>query len=197
MSSSNWIYNVSPDQVLQSVGQFGMYTIPGKKADEPYSRTLIKDVPYLMDRGDDKFDPVVQSGAGIIQDILSVNNTLGLFKSPNAEPTEDEVQAARDNLFTNDTIRIASADATWQKRRDRGLINDQARQAARRRNATKEWMDTVSGDVSKRCPLCDEEIRAAAKICKHCGNRVDSSSLPAVIPAATETETKNTISLRR
>lgn len=28
-------------------------------------------------------------------------------------------------------------------------------------------------DVTVRCPECAEEVRAEAKVCKHCGHRLD------------------------
>ena len=74
-----------------------------------------------------------------------------------------------------DALRAAGelpADATAafviERTRNREIISERARRAARFVGAAPEWLDQTLTDEKKKCPRCAELIKAEASFCRFC-----------------------------
>lgn len=166
------IYSVNAFRVVCECGPLGNYEVAPLKSGEKYAVTRIRGFRILDDEGDQKYKPRDIPGAEICKDIVERNPGLGLICYPEGntgEPSEDDLETAREALREADRQRLLWGDHIWEKTHDRALISGEWTRAARRLDAKREWAADFKIDEQKECPACGEYIKSAAKKCKHCG----------------------------
>ena len=175
-----YIFSVNKDDISVDVGQLGTYTIRG--AEKIWARTPITDRKVTKDWGDDRFDSVAVTGEEIVKDIVSRNTEDGFFLCEGKEPTTAELQKALADFKAVCVQEVRHSDSVWERTRNREIISERARRAARFIGAAPEWLDQSLTDDKKKCPRCAELIKAEASWCKHC--QFDLAAKPALATAA-------------
>jgi len=175
------IFSVNKDDVCVDVGQLGAYVVNGAGT-KFWGKTSICDRAVPKDFGDDRFDRVVVTGDEIAKDIVNRNNEDGFFLIEGKEPKPEEVQKATNDFKAVCVHVVRHADALWERTRNREIISERARRAARFIGAAPEWLDQSLTDDKKKCPRCAELIKAEASWCKHC--QYDLSTTKVAVPAS-------------
>lgn len=172
-----YVFSVNRDDITVDVGLLGNYTIKGCGS-KFYGRTQIDDRKTPRDMGD-RFETHVDQGRDIANDIVSRNSEDGLFVAEGSEPTTDELKAAIDAYKNVCVYAVRNADVLWEKTRNREVIPERARRAARYLGVTPEWLDQVVAET-KECPKCAESIKIKATVCRFCGYDINAGEMKPV-----------------
>lgn len=163
--ADSFVFSVNRDNVDVDCGQLGVYTIKG--ATKIWARTPICDRHVLKDFGE-KFEKYVEDGRNIAKDIVDRSPEDGFFICAGKEPSTEELQAANAKFREVCAHIVRHADALWERTRNREIISERARRAARFVGAAPEWLDQTLTDEKKKCPRCAELIKAEASFCRFC-----------------------------
>lgn len=174
----SFVFSVNRDNVDVDCGQLGVYTIKG--ATKIWARTPICDRAVSKDFGE-KFEKYVEDGRNIAKDIVDRSPEDGFFLCAGKEPSTEELQAANARFREVCAHIVRHADALWERTRNREIISERARRAARFVGAAPEWLDQTLTDEKKKCPFCAELIKVEATKCRHCGEKFDAKT---AIPAS-------------
>lgn len=163
--ADSFVFSVNRDNIDVDCGQLGVYTIKG--ASKIWARTPIVDRMVSKDFGE-KFEPYRESGENIAKDIVERSPEDGFFLCAGKEPTPDELATATAKYKAACVYLVRHADALWERTRNREIISERARRAARFVGAAPEWLDQTLTDEKKKCPRCAELIKAEASFCRYC-----------------------------
>lgn len=175
-----FVFSVNKADIDVDCGQLGVYQIAGAGT-KFWGRTTIVDRPVSKDLGDDRFDRIVIPAEEIAKDIVTRNSEDGFFLAEGKEPRPEEITKATADFRAVCVNNVRHADAVWERTRNREIISERSRRAARFIGAAPEWLDQSLTDDKKKCPRCAELIKAEASWCRHC--QFDLTAKPA-IPAS-------------
>jgi hypothetical protein len=205
---SVYIFNVGP-RVWRGVGGGKQWVIPACPKGERFSEPIAIPALVLSERdladGGNNLDTVIDAALsgtrkvgneskhvmGVADDVIGKNSTspgldlhttngewFGVFVSQNELPTDDEIDIAESKL--RDMMQLVYAQGAEKVQAgekvgmaDRRLYNE----AAEYLRAKPLWGNL--DHTMDSCPLCGEDIRKGASICKHCHNRIDADSVEA------------------
>ena len=178
--ANSFVHSVNRGDISIDVGQLGVYTIKGAGS-RISERTPICDRKVQKDYGE-RFDTIVIPGEDIAKDIIDRGKEDGFFQCEGKEPKPDELTQAVSAFKAICVGTVRHADALWERTRNREIISERARRAARFIGAAPEWLDQSLTDDKKKCPRCAELIKAEASWCKHC--QYDLGSTKVAVPAS-------------
>lgn len=178
--ANTYIFSVNKDDVSVDAGQLGTYNIKGA-GNKIWGRTLITDRKVTKDFGEDRFDPFQCNGEDIAKDIVERNTEDGFFLcGDKKEPSQDDLNKAAAQYREVCVASVRHADSMWERTRNREIISERSRRAARYIGAAPEWLDQSLTDEKKKCPRCAELIKAEASWCRFCQfDLTKSPGLPA------------------
>lgn len=168
----SYVFSVNQHDIAVDCGQLGIYTINGNGG-KIFGKTLVNDRHVPKDLGDDRFEDYVEKGESIVKDIVSRNEEDGFFVAVGNEPSMDEIRDAIAAYKNVCVYAVRNADVIWEKTRNREVIPERARRAARYLGVTPEWLDQTVSDT-KECPKCAEAIKAKALVCRFCGFNLET-----------------------
>jgi hypothetical protein len=167
VSSKAYIYSVNPIDLLVSAGQFGHINVFGA-GNKVFGKTKVEGRTLLKDLGNDNFQPFEVTAKEIVDDIVGRYDNDGLFTvDGNDEPDPARLRAEVEKFRANCVVICRHADAIWDRKHDREMIEERARRAAKYLNLDKPWADSKAEDT-KECPYCAEVIKYRATVCRFC-----------------------------
>ena len=205
---SVYIFNVGP-RVWRGVGGGKEWVIPACKKGEAYSTPVAVPAINLSERdiadGNNNLDVVIDAALsgtrmigneekhvfGVADDIIGKSSTspgldlfttngewFGLFVTRNEVPSDEELEAANGKLLEMmDLIYSKGAENVEQGEKvvplDRKVYN-QAAEILHRKSLWGSLDHTM-----QNCPLCGEDVRKGAVVCKHCNRAIDEASVNA------------------
>jgi hypothetical protein len=203
---SVYIFNVGP-RIWRGVGGGKQWVIPacpeGQRYSDPVEVPMLNvseldpadganNMGVCIDAGlsgQQKIGGEFRQVAGVADDIIGRNSTspaldlyttngewFGVFVSKDAEPSEEELEAAEEKLREMMQL-IYSSGAEKVQAGEKVLPNDRKRynEAAEYLHQKPLWGNL--DHTLDACPLCGEDIRQGAKICKHCQRPIDEASV--------------------
>ncbi len=171
-----FVFSVNRDTVAVDCGQLGVYDIKGA-GNKIWARTLITDRKVLKDFGE-KFEPYTETGYNIAKDIVDRSPVDGFFLFDGKEPDKATLDEAMAKHKAACVQLVRHADSIWERTRNREIISERDRRAARFLGAAPEWLDQSLVEDKKKCPRCAELIKAEASFCRFC--QYDLAGKPAV-----------------
>lgn len=205
-----YIFSVNPDKILiDSTTRGDKYAFP-KVAPSAYGRTpifpKIDTVPLGWEGVESGSKPwlntkeVVHTAVAVARDYVFNRGLLayGLFIPEGDVPTADELAKAEDELTKTYIQLYRDSDSNFIRfNKDRKHISDTARKAVRYLmskgllQVAPDWADGVTSvSNDKECPACGEQIKIAAKKCRHCNTIISEwlERADAVKPAGLNTK---------
>ena len=184
----SYVFSLNANEIAVDCGQFGFYAIKDNGG-KIWGRTLIEDRKVPKDLGEDRFEIIEISGASIAKDIVQRNDEDGFFLCDGNEPTPQELKDAMDAFKNVCVYAVRNADVIWEKTRNREVIPERARRAARYLMVTPEWLDQVVNET-KECPRCAESVKAKATACRFCGYDFNEPNKPPAPPRPAQADAK-------
>lgn len=94
----------------------------------------------------------------------------GVFVADGAEPTEEELDLARQLLAASDAALTERAHSEWDQFKSPQTIHSGWKRAARRMGIDAEWLYTVSNRAAlPDCPFCGSKLKTrSATVCATC-----------------------------
>lgn len=203
---SVYIFNVGP-RVWRGVGGGKEWIIPACPRGARYSEPVAIPSLVLSERdladGGNNLDTVIDAALsgtrkvgntvkhvmGVADDIIGIHSTspgldlhttngvwFGVFCSQHEEPADEEIEAAQSKLGEMmQLIYAAGSEKVQQGEKvamaDRRIYNE----AAEFLHAKPLWGNL--DHTMDSCPLCGEDIRKGARVCKHCQRAIDPASV--------------------
>ena len=171
---------------------FGSLEVRSPLEGEAYALTPVRAGRGSMDLGDKRTMEFPISAREIAEDIArEINNDSGegsyhgVFVAAGLEPTQKELDEARNKLDEFRRRLVAIADLEWERSHNPMFITDLERRAARELKLEKPWL--YDPKPATECPACAERIKPGVAVCKSCGAILDKEKAAqfGLIPAAT------------
>lgn len=162
------IFTVNPYPVVCEMGPAPDIHIKPMGEGKKFGYTIIEDYHYTVDRGNDKFDPAVDSAEKLAKDILARKPGLGLFLADSEMPANEEIEKAKADLIAADMVRISKADASWDSNHKRSDLNTEWIRAARRQKINRVWAEDRPIQSLVPCKVCTQLIPVEAYKCPNC-----------------------------
>ena len=157
---------------------FGSLVVHSPESGASFAVTPIHACKGVMDLGDKRTMEFSITAREIAEDIArELNNDSGegsfhgVFVAAGAQPTEDELAAARERLDAFYRKLVASADLEWERSHNPMFITDLDRRAARELKLDKPWL--YDPKPQAECPACAEKIKPGVAVCRSCGAILD------------------------
>ncbi|MHB8734381.1 MAG: hypothetical protein ACYC6M_03665 [Terriglobales bacterium] len=171
------------------LGDLGTVEVPACPPGEPFVTAEIRNYRISMrDMGDGGFAPVSVLPIELAQEVLrEYAETGGVFwYRGGGPPPEDSLATARERQLLWYRREYQKAVDAWSRYHQHKFITDRQRDAARALHAVgeiaalPEWV-TVTREQSTvaSCPACGEDVKRAARLCRHCGFALDAAWLAA------------------
>jgi ribosomal protein L37AE/L43A len=143
-----------------------------------YALTRVTARTAVIDYGDKRTLPLQITAREIAEDICREINSdagersyLGVFVCAGAEPTAEELRAAREKLDEFYRALVAAADREWERSHSFLFIHDLQRRAAANLGLEKEWY--YRSREMAECPGCGDRVKPGVAVCKSCGAVLD------------------------
>lgn len=144
----------------------------------PYALTTIIARTGAIDLGDKRTLEFPISARDIANDLAREINAdggessyFGVFVCEGSEPTEAELDEARERLDLFYRTLVSTADKQWERSHNVLFISDLERRAARELKFEKEWSYEPQQRID--CPACGEKLKPNVAVCKVCGAVLD------------------------
>lgn len=200
-----YVFNVGNRAWKDCVGGQKSFTIPACPKGKAHSEPLVIDGLFLSEY--DLADGAMNVGVatdpgmsamvedrhfvGVANDIVGTDSTsagfgmfttnkewFGVFVSPNAKPTDEELSQAHAKLRQMQQLIYAKgAEMVQQNEKVPMLDRKNYNEAAEYLGVASLWGNQDS--ILAHCPECQEPIKAEATYCKHCHQAIDPASVQA------------------
>ncbi len=177
------IVNLHPFPLALNLGELGLIEVPACPSGQPFASLVLDRFRLAMrDLGDGNFAPLAVLPLELAREFeREYASTGGVFiLAGNAAPSKKRLAEARHLLLLWHRREYQSAVDAWTRYRQHKFITERQRDAARELHrlgeiaALPEWVAiTQPGAQRRACPACGEEIKPAARICRHCRFRLD------------------------
>jgi hypothetical protein len=164
---------------------YGAFPVNPCAPGESYGLTRVSSRTALMDLGDKRTLDVRITAREVAQDLCREINSdggddsfFGTFVAEGDEPTEEELDVARERLAAFYRRVVMAADREWERSHSYLFINDVERRAARHLGVDKEWH--YQPRETAECPGCGEKIKPNVAVCKTCGAILDRAKAAAL-----------------
>lgn len=203
-----FIFNVGP-RVWRGVGGGKLWVIPACPKGARHSEGVAVPALVLSERdladGGNNLDTVIDAALsgtrtvgnqqkqvmGVADDIIGVHSTspgldlnttngawFGVFASQDENPSAAEIEQAQEKLgemmqfiYAQGAEKVQAGEKVLMS--DRRIYNE----AAEYLHARPLWGNL--DHTMDACPLCGEDIRKGARVCKHCNRAIDEASVQA------------------
>jgi hypothetical protein len=203
-----FIFNVGP-RVWRGVGGGKLWVIPACPKGARHSEGVAVPALVLSERdladGGNNLDTVIDAALsgtrtvgnqekqvmGVADDIIGVHSTspgldlnttngawFGVFASQDEQPKAAEIEKAQEKLgemmqfiYAQGAEKVQAGEKVLMS--DRRIYNE----AAEYLHARPLWGNL--DHTMDACPLCGEDIRKGARVCKHCNRAIDEASVQA------------------
>ena len=185
-----YIFNVGPWQHTRMLGSWGNYIVPACEPGKPYASGNpipgIYHEPIPVNEANFQLEGI--EGGFVADQILGVGknmsiNTglvkLGVFKSSNPIPTEDELESAREMLFGEYTRLFEEADLAYAQG-DAAFREVVGKDASKHKMAARElgradvkWMQNTSAGRNVACRFCGTYVSPNVIKCPQCSEILD------------------------
>ena len=157
---------------------FGSLIVRSPENGASFAVTPIHPCKGVMDLGDKRTMEFSITAREIAEDLARELNGdsgegsfHGIFVAAGADPTDDELAAARARLDDFYRKLVASADLEWERSHNPMFITDLDRRAARELKLDKPWL--YDPQPQAECPACAEKIKPGVAVCRSCGAILD------------------------
>ncbi|HEY7855793.1 MAG TPA: hypothetical protein VIC32_05070 [Terriglobales bacterium] len=177
------IVNLQPFAVTVNLGELGVVALPPASENEPLQKLVIKDYRFSMrDLGDGNFTPVSILPSEIAKEVVrEYGETGGVFwYEGDGDPKAADVAAARERQMEWYRKLYQQGVDSWSRYHQHKMLTDRQRDAARALVRSgdvaelPEWVTMTRAQSDRRpCPMCGEDIKIVAKVCRFCRSTVE------------------------
>jgi hypothetical protein len=153
----------------------GGYLIPKPQNGEKYATLVVKPIRETIHGGEHLHMPLLITGADIANDIVKYYRRFGVGVAEDHLPTAQELAEALKQRDKTDKMELSMADSIWAHKHKPDEISDYARIVAEELGLKREWLSIMpeTQPVLARCPVCKDDLREGAAVCKSCGAVLD------------------------
>lgn len=159
------------DQRWIAPRDFRTFVIEPCPEGERCSTLLIEDHTAHMDVGDNKKFDVPVPAEKIGEDITRDLEKHGVFVCAGDEPTDEEIEAAKERLKKYYQEQVFVADQEWSRHHNYTFLSDVQRRAVKFLGLEREWAFKPEQFID--CPVCGESVKPGVAVCKGCGAILD------------------------